>query len=278
MFSSCEVRNPSKKCTNGIRVASEAAWATSARSWASCTRDGGEQREAGLPDRHHVGVVAEDGQALRGQRPGRHVQDRGGQLPGDLVHVGDHQQQALRRGERGGQRAALQRAVQRARRAALALHLHHRRHAAPQVRPALAGPLVGQLGHGRGRGDRVDAAHLVEPVGDRHRRLVAVDRGAHQPFSPDHLDGVHRALVVARAAAGAPVVVEAVAVARAELDHGVLRAGAQAAVALEAVAAGQAAARLVAGLLAGEAADHLGEVRDRGRPGHARAGGAGRRR
>ena len=39
MFSSCEVRKPSKKCTNGTRVASEAAWATSARSWASCTQE-----------------------------------------------------------------------------------------------------------------------------------------------------------------------------------------------------------------------------------------------
>ena len=37
VLSSCEVRKPSKKCTNGTRVRSVAAWATSARSWASCT-------------------------------------------------------------------------------------------------------------------------------------------------------------------------------------------------------------------------------------------------
>ncbi len=37
MFSSCDVRNPSKKCTNGTRVASVAACATRARSWASWT-------------------------------------------------------------------------------------------------------------------------------------------------------------------------------------------------------------------------------------------------
>ncbi len=37
MFSSCEVRKPSKKCTNGTRVRSVAACATSARSCASCT-------------------------------------------------------------------------------------------------------------------------------------------------------------------------------------------------------------------------------------------------
>ena len=37
MLSSCEVRKPSKKCTNGTRERSVAACATSARSCASCT-------------------------------------------------------------------------------------------------------------------------------------------------------------------------------------------------------------------------------------------------
>ncbi len=37
MFSSCEVRKPSKKCTNGTRDSSVAACATAARSCASCT-------------------------------------------------------------------------------------------------------------------------------------------------------------------------------------------------------------------------------------------------
>jgi hypothetical protein len=39
------------------------------------------------------------------------VEDGAGQLARDLVHIGDHQQQALRGGEGGGQRAGLQRAV-----------------------------------------------------------------------------------------------------------------------------------------------------------------------
>ena len=112
-----------------------------------------------------------------------------------------------------------------------------------------ARPFVGQLGHRRGRRDRVDAADLVEPVGDRGGRLVAVDRRAHQLRLREHLDRVHRALLVARPAAGAAVVVEPVAVPDAQLDHRVLRAGAEAAVALEAVAARQAAARLVGRLL-----------------------------
>ncbi len=143
-----------------------------------------EQRKPGLADRHHVGMVAEDRQRLRGQGARRHVEDARGQLTGNLVHVGDHQEQALRGREGGGERSALERAVERPGRTTLALHLHHRGHAPPDVPAALTGPLVGQLGH-RGRGgDRVDAADLVEPVGDGDRRLVAVDGGAHQPGSP----------------------------------------------------------------------------------------------
>ena len=39
---------------------------------------------------HHVGVVTEDGQGVRGDRPGRHVDDGRGELTGDLEHVRHH--------------------------------------------------------------------------------------------------------------------------------------------------------------------------------------------
>ncbi len=146
-------------------------------------RGGREQRHAGLADGHHVLVVAEDRQRLRGQRARGHVHDGRRQLAGDLVQVRDHQQEPLRGRERRRQRTTLQRAVQSAGRPALALHLNHRRNVAPDVRPALARPLVGQLGHRRGRRDREDAADLVQPVGDRDRSFVAVDGHRHQDGS-----------------------------------------------------------------------------------------------
>jgi hypothetical protein len=71
-------------------------------------------------------VVAEDRQPLGGQRPGRDVEHRRGQLTGDLVHVGDHQQQALGRREGRAERASLEGAVHRPGRATLALHLDDR--------------------------------------------------------------------------------------------------------------------------------------------------------
>ena len=144
-------------------------------------RAGGQHREAGGPGRHDVAVIAEDRQGLGREGPRGHVEDGGGQLPRDLVHVGDHQQQALRRGERGGERAGLERSVQRPRRPALALHLHHRGHRPPQVREALRGPLVGLLTHRRRRRDRVDRDHLAGLVGHAGRGLVAVDGDAPPP-------------------------------------------------------------------------------------------------
>ena len=144
-------------------------------------RTGRQQAEAGGADRHHVLMVAEDRQALGRQRAGGDVEHRRGQLAGDLVHVGDHQHEPLRRGEGGGQRPGLQRAVRRAGRAALALHFHHHGHAAPDVLDAFRGPLVGQFSHGRGWGNGIDGANFVDPIGDVGGGLVAFD-GSDLPF------------------------------------------------------------------------------------------------
>ena len=96
---------------------------------------GRQHRPAGRPDGHHVALVPEDRQRVRRERPRGDVDHGRRELAGDLVHVRDHQQQTLRRGERRAQRAGLERTVQRAGRAALALHLDHLRDRAPQVRP-----------------------------------------------------------------------------------------------------------------------------------------------
>ena len=50
---------------------------------------------AGLADGHDVLVIAEDGERLGGDGAGGNVEDGRRQFAGDLVHVGDHQQQPL---------------------------------------------------------------------------------------------------------------------------------------------------------------------------------------
>ena len=115
-FTSCEVRKPSKKCTNGTRARSVAAIAI-ARSRGLPARRGAEQREAGAAGGHHVAVVAEDREGVRRQRAGGDVHDERRQLACDLEHVREHQQQALRRREGRRQRPGLERSVDGAGRA-----------------------------------------------------------------------------------------------------------------------------------------------------------------
>ena len=125
----------------------------------------GQHGEAGLAAGHDVGVVAEDVQALGGHGTGGDVENAGQQLAGDLIHVGDHQQQALRSGVRGGQGARVQGAVHSTGGAGLGLHLHHLHSSAKNVLSARSGPLVNVVGHRAGGGDGVDAGHLGKRIG-----------------------------------------------------------------------------------------------------------------
>ena len=134
----------------------------------------GQHGEAGLAAGHNVGVVAKDVQRVGGDRTGGDV-EHGGQLLGrDFIHVGDHEQQALGGGVGAGESARAQGAVYRAGGAGLGLHLHHLDLGAEDVFQAVGGPLVNQVGHGAGRGDRVDRRNLGKRIGDMRRRVVAV--------------------------------------------------------------------------------------------------------
>ena len=136
----------------------------------------GEHRETGLAAGHDVGVVAEDVERLGGDGTGRHMEDGRQLLGGDLVHVGDHEEQALAGRVGGGQRAGGQRAVNRAGRTALGLHLAHLHRGAEDVLAALGGPDVDEVGHGAGRRDRVDAGNFRERIRDMRCGVVAVHR------------------------------------------------------------------------------------------------------
>ena len=137
---------------------------------------GGHQRETGLADAHHVGVVAEDGEGLDGQGAGGHVEDRGEHFARDLVHVRDHQEKALGGGEGGGQSASAQATMHGTGGTAFGLHFYHVQLTAEHVLLAHGGPGVGVFAHGRGGGDRVDRRNVTECVRYVRRCEVAVDR------------------------------------------------------------------------------------------------------
>ena len=137
-------------------------------------RPGGEHRPAGRARVHDVAVVAEDREGMGRDRPCRDVDDRRRQLAGDLEHVGDHEQQALRRREGRGQRALLERPVESPGGARFGLHLDDVGDLAPQVGAACCRPVVAVLGHRRGGCDRIDRDHLADGIGDASRGLIPV--------------------------------------------------------------------------------------------------------
>ncbi|MPM81537.1 hypothetical protein SDC9_128591 [bioreactor metagenome] len=138
-------------------------------------RGGGGHRETGRAATHHVGVVAEDRQRLRRKRTGGNMKDRREHFTGDLVHVRDHEQQALAGRVGGGQRTGRQRPVHRARGACLGLHFSDFQLLTEHVPEPLAGPDVGVLSHRRRRGDRIDRRNFAERVSHVRRRVVPVD-------------------------------------------------------------------------------------------------------
>ena len=86
-------------------------------------RRGAEHCPPRHPRAHDVRVIAEDRQGVGGQRARRDVDHARRQLAGDLVHVGQHQEQTLGRCEGRAKSAFLYGAVQRSGRSGLGLHL-----------------------------------------------------------------------------------------------------------------------------------------------------------
>ena len=110
-------------------------------------RAGWHHRPAALAGGHHIRVIPEDGQGMRGHRAGRNVEDRAGQFPGNFEHVGDHQQQALAGGEGGGQRAGLECSMHCAGCTALRLHFDHQGDSSPDILALDCRPIISKLTH-----------------------------------------------------------------------------------------------------------------------------------
>ena len=111
-----------------------------------------------------------------GNGTGAHVEHAGKLLGSNLVHVRNHEQQALGCGVGSGQCTGGQGAVNSAGSAALGLHFADLDGGTEDVLLALGRPNVNVVGHGAGRGDGVNARHLGESIGNIRRSVVAVHR------------------------------------------------------------------------------------------------------
>jgi hypothetical protein len=135
----------------------------------------GQEGPAGHAGGHDVLMVPVDGQGVGGDGAGGDVEDRRGALAGDLVHVRDHEEEALGGGEGRGEGARGEGAVHRAGGAGLGLQLDDLGDGAPYVLAALGGELVGELAHVGGGGDRVDRDDLAQGMGHVGGGGVPVD-------------------------------------------------------------------------------------------------------
>ena len=137
-------------------------------------RTAAQDGESGLAAGHDVLLVAEDGQRVRGHGAGGHMEDAGQKLAGDLVHVGDHEEQALGGREGAGERAARQTAVHRSGGSGFGLHLADVQRLAEDVFHAMRGPFVHHFAHGGGRRDGEKRRAFGEGVGHPGGGGVAV--------------------------------------------------------------------------------------------------------
>ena len=120
--------------------------------------------KAGLTAGHNIGMVAENGKRMSGQRTGAYMEYAGQQLAGDLIHVGDHQQQALAGSKGRGKSTAYQRAVHGAGCTGLGLHLRNSHGLPEQILASVSSPLISDLRHGRGRRNGVNGGNIAESI------------------------------------------------------------------------------------------------------------------
>ena len=105
--------------------------------------------EAGLASCHYILVVTKDTQGVRSECASRNMENAWQQLTGNLVHVRDHQEQALRSGVGGGKSTRLERTVNGTRGTSLTLHFLHENSLAKDVFTTGSCPFVNVLCHSR---------------------------------------------------------------------------------------------------------------------------------
>ena len=104
---------------------------------------------AGLAACVHIGMIAENGQSVAGQRTGGYVEYTRQLLTGDLVQIRDHQQKTLGSRVGGGQGTCGKRTVHSACGTCLGLHLSDLHFMSENVLSPLGSPLIRSFCHGR---------------------------------------------------------------------------------------------------------------------------------
>ena len=137
---------------------------------------GAKHCKAGLAASHNVTVVAENVQCMRSDTTCGYMDNTGKKFTGDLVHIGDHEEQTLGSGVSCGERTCCQRAVDCTGCAALGLHLDDLNGLSENIFLAFGSPFVGYFRHRGGRSDRINSGNFRKGIRYRSRSGVTVHR------------------------------------------------------------------------------------------------------
>ena len=121
-----------------------------------------------------VGMVTEDVQSVGSNAASGNVDNARQQLAGHLVHVRDHQEQALRSGVGGGKSTSRQRTVNCTSSAGLRLHLRYAYFTAEKILSAGSSILIGLISHNGRRRDRIDRSNVGKRIRNMRGGVVAI--------------------------------------------------------------------------------------------------------
>ena len=125
---------------------------------------GAEHRIASLTACIHVGMIAEDAQRMCRQRTCGTMNDTRKEFTRHLIHVRDHQEQALGSGVCGGQCASCKGAMHCAGCARLGLHLGNLYFSSEKILSVCSSILVRLIRHRGRRGDRIDRSNIRKRI------------------------------------------------------------------------------------------------------------------
>lgn len=134
----------------------------------------GEHGEAGLANRHDVLMVAENRKGMAGEGARADVKHTWEQLAGNLIHVGNHQQQSLTGCIGSCQSSCLKRAVNGTGSTPFALHFLNVNGTSEHILAACGRPFIDIFSHCRRRCDGIDGGYLCEQIADMGGCLVAI--------------------------------------------------------------------------------------------------------
>ena len=119
-------------------------------------------------------MVAEDAKSVRSQCTSRHVEYARQQLAGNLIHIGNHQQQALRSSVSCCQGTGLKRTVNSTGGSTFRLHFLHQNGFTEDVFTSCGSPFINILSHCRRRSDRINGRNFRKHVAHVSGSLITI--------------------------------------------------------------------------------------------------------